>query len=339
MSADRESASRESASRDHDTLQSLAYLAGELTGDAARAFELRLGREPEFARRFEELARTHDLLAGTLGSGDSPRAELAPSSRSRGLLPRRRAARWRWAAAALVLVALALAQRTLRTPGPLEFAMAAVPTAPSDAGFNELLGLDPDWLPAGMGYRGAGGQPPAADEYAAALQGAFVGEVERSLAGRAPVTPGTSAPGVVRARSFVVALRPEHACHALVVTVGNDGRIERVAPRAGSDATPLRAGGVHLLPRRPVELPPDWEDAMRVDYAPGVLVRDGLRAVVGVRAAAMEPPFLVELDAMLATVGERLARGELVPAAACDEIELWLTERSFVLETLRVDSP
>jgi len=297
------------APADDDLVAALAYLDGKLDAAAARAFELRLGTEPELARAFEELAALDDELRASLATG---------ADRSRGpgrlVLP---------TVAALVVVALGAVWWTGRRADVAHggFRLALVGTAPSDAGFTELLGFDPDWLPLGLGYRDAGAdEPPAADAWAAALGDALAQRVAGALDARA---------AALEAPSVVLALEPARDSHVVLVAARPGRPPERLLPRATPSA-PLAAGRTHLLPDRPLRLPDDSRATQRVEYAPGILTRDGVELTLGLRARPIGSELADELDAWLAAAP---------PGRAADALAAWLAERGFETRRLRVVPP
>jgi len=279
----------------------LAYLDGRLTAEEERAFELRLAREPALARVFGELADTDRVL----------RAALAPELLSGA--GRRPGAAWRWiviAAAAALVLAMLLARRGDDVQEPATFRFALVGTAPSDVGFNEELGLDPDWLPVGMGYRAEDENAPGADEYARRVQEVFDSRVERALTGEWPDSEDAW-------RSFVVAVQPDAPSHALLLVV-REGEARLLVP--DGESRPLEPGRPHLLPAEPVRLPDDWRDSMRVDYRPGILTRGEVEVILAVRRAAPEEGLLDELRRRCdGPEGERTGSA----------LSAWLAERGF----------
>lgn len=286
-----------------DELAALRFLGGEGTEAERRAFERRLGEEPELAARFAALAETDDALRAALAE-----AEPHPAQGRRMWL-------WPWLAAAALLLVQGLffwMPRSARS-GELAFDVGPVATAPADADFNELLGLDPEWLPSGMGYRDAGSAAPSAEEYAAALEAALEPRVEEALEAGEHATV---------ADSWVLAFRPRSDCYLVLVARRADGRTERLLP--GSIPNRLfRAGETALLPEDPVRLPDDWRESQRVDYAPGVLTRGGVELILGVGTTPLDAEATRALDRFLET------------GASAGELSTWLEERAFTPTVLR----
>lgn len=300
---------------DADLARILAYLDGTLSDTEARAFEVRLGSEPELARHFEELAEMDEELRRTLVA-DVPR----PAARS----PHR----WfmRVAVAASIAVALGTlwwsgALRGYRTDPSTDLRLALVETTPSDADFNELLGFDAEWLPIGMGYRDAGSAPaPEADVYAAALEAALRARTDDALEGTTPID---------EVESFLIAFHPERASHVVLVVAWEGRAARRTLPR-GTTSVRYEPGRTYLLPGEPLRLPDNWRSTQRVEYQPGILTHRGVDATLAVHEEPIPAALLAELDELLART----------PTNTDPEpLRSWLARHAFDVRAFRVEPP
>lgn len=306
-----------------DLARLVALLDGRLEHAERLRLELRLGSEPDLARAFEELAETDAEVRAALATSPAVSATQPGDWMDE---PSRMWLRQRLVGAVAVgfaLLAWALVtlvrDREPASPAKVAFRAGAVATAPADADLGELLGFDPDWLPLGNGYRAPGAEePPAADEYVDALTEVLEARAEEALADGAEE---------LRADSFVVAFRPDRACHVVLVVTGPDRPTLRLLPERAPGER-YEPGRTYLLPEAPLSLPDGWRESQTASYDPGVLTRDGARATLAVRA---EPP----TDELLRELDERLATG----AAEGEPLARWLEQRGFAVRELSVDRP
>jgi hypothetical protein len=305
----------EPSERDMELL--VDYVDGRLDAAERDALELRLSQDPELEEALESFLRVDRLqrLAAEQAStvGGAPRGRLLTFPRALAAL----------AAAALIVVGGPAVVRWIEGPARIGFRVAALPSGVTLADHNRCLELDPTLHPPGNGLRsGAAGTEIPVGEYMERVAAAEASRIEQGLAAKDELIE-TSFP------YYVVPIEVAAPASAVVVQLDEQGGRARVFP-TGDDATHAAgrlAAGRHVLPSPTVRLTPESEAYDAVDFARGFQIpRDAgvVTVLVALRAEALAPELLAELDALLSGGADVVA------------VEEWLDAQGFARRALRL---
>lgn len=303
----------------------IRYLDGEMDGSESDSFERRLEEEPEASARFQRVA-TVDVrhrVARSFGPDIAIRSRPARAVLRLVLAAALLAAGW------LLFVLL----RGATPPHRLYVEVASVGVPSSQSDYNRLLGLDPDWLPAGFGMRsaGAGAERPEPAEYFEEVRAREERRFEAALGNGAGVAP---------AGLFVLVFRASQQAYAVVVFVPLRASIHRVYPEHGEPSRGFPAEQLHVLPGWPLSFDPGrgpGEDIRLAGYFNPPLGYKKLVALLALSRELVEPTALEALDARLREHFPGLERTEAEMHTAAETIRSWLEEVGMRVESALVE--